>query len=591
MNRMQWSLTALLIMFLPAFSHAAQPGFARISLIDGEALIRTEESPEWLPAAVNTPLYEGDSVWSPEGSRVEVQLQNGSRLRLNERSSLDVLVLETDAQQFNLGMGNLYVRAGKMKDNGLQIDVNDTSVTVYENARFRVDITDSGDEEVSIFKGSAYVEGSGGRTRVRTGEMLSVEGSRTELAPLNPPDAWERWNHDRDQQLAARKRSAAYLPEELAVYSNDLDANGEWVEVQEYGRVWRPTVIVTGEWSPYQVGRWLWRGGDYIWISSESWGWAPYHYGRWVVIPSRGWCWVPPARADVFWSPGYVGWVTTPTHVGWVPLAPGEVYYGRGYYGRNSVNITNVNITRTNIVYRNVAVNNAVTVVPRNAFAAGRAERVRVRENIFAQRNAAIGRPDVKPSREALMPVVRRVSPAKLPPARVASVQPRELRERHPRLIESPVAPVPRNGTTRRGPEQTGLPAGRQPVQGTKPQGKERPALPRQEGAASFQGRSLTQPERTTSPPPAYDTVQRSRGADKPSAQQQAAFPKPEIQRVITPVQAGRQGVQQPVARAKGEGRVMKAWRIKQEEPRQNMPKQDVPKKQERKEKPKPNND
>ncbi|RQW77425.1 MAG: hypothetical protein EHM51_01805, partial [Geobacter sp.] len=469
MKLLRFGLIAVVLFIFPALSGAFEAGFARISLVEGEVLVKTEESSGWLPAAVNTPLYEGDSIWSPEGSRAEIQLQNNSYVRLNARSNVNILALDKELQQFHLGSGQVYVRTGNLRDNGLQIDVNDTAVKVYDKARFRVDIAEDGDEEVSLFKGNAYVEGSSGRTRLRTGEMLTVEGSSTELGPLNPPDEWEHWNRDRDRKVAGRKADSRYLPEELAAYAGDLDANGQWIQESDYGYVWRPTVIVSADWSPYQVGRWVWRGDDYIWISHESWGWAPYHYGRWVVLPGRGWCWVPPARADVFWSPGYVGWVTTPAYVGWVPLAPGELYYGRGYYGRHSVNVTTVNInTRiTNVTYRNVTVNNALTVVRRDSFAAGKAERVRVRENLFTRGNGMAGRPNIKPvGREARMPVVRPISPAALPPARVANVPIRELRERHPRVIDrqggsSPVAGKVR-GPVQNSPRQDRGSIGRQ---------------------------------------------------------------------------------------------------------------------------------
>ncbi|HEX8961295.1 MAG TPA: FecR family protein, partial [Geobacteraceae bacterium] len=288
MKRLKLSIIAIAIVLFPALSHAFQAGFARISMIDGDALIKTEDSTDWLPASPNTPLYEGDSIWSPDGSRVEIQLQNNTFVRLDERSSVSILALDKDFQQFNLGTGRLYVRTGSIQDNGLQIDVNDTSVMVYDRARFGVAITDGGDEEVSLIKGNAYVEGVGGRTRLRTGEMLTVEGSNSELAPLNPPDEWERWNRERDRRLNARPGGSGHIPEELAAYANDLDANGEWVRVPEYGYVWRPTVMATGEWSPYREGRWVGRGEEYVWVSSESWGWAPYHYGRWVVVPGRG---------------------------------------------------------------------------------------------------------------------------------------------------------------------------------------------------------------------------------------------------------------------------------------------------------------
>ncbi len=59
---------------------------------------------------------------------------------------------------------------------------------------------------------------------------------------------------------------------------------------------------------------------------------------------SATFAWIPPVRGAVYWGPGFVGWVYTPSYVSWVPLAPGDIYYGYGYYGPNSVNIINMRL-------------------------------------------------------------------------------------------------------------------------------------------------------------------------------------------------------------------------------------------------------
>ena len=124
--------------------------------------------------------------------------------------------------------------------------------------------------------------------------------------------------------------------------------------------------------------------------------------GAGLLSASIGWCWVPPVRGAVHWGPGYVGWVVTPTHVSWVPLAPREIYYGRGHYGPHSVNITNVNVTNINVekvVYKNVKVTNAVTVIHRDTFVTGRHVDVKVQENPFLREKVHVGRPNIQPER------------------------------------------------------------------------------------------------------------------------------------------------------------------------------------------------
>src|SRR5262249_16249602 len=136
-----------------------------------------------------------------------------------------------------------------------------------------------------------------------------------------------------------------------------------------------------------QEGRWTWEDWyGWTWVSSDPWGWAPYHYGRWFHQPGFGWCWYPGLRSvRHYWSPALVGFFGFGGgggfgfgfgNVGWVPLAPYEVFHpwwGRNYYGRNvferNINITNVNVANT---YRNARVRNGISGVSAGDFRSGR---------------------------------------------------------------------------------------------------------------------------------------------------------------------------------------------------------------------------
>lgn len=457
MKKIVQLVLALSVVLLPLTASAALSGTARLTLVDGDVQIRMADSDDWVPAAANTPLEEGDSIWSPQGARAEIQLKDGSYIRLGSDTSLDIVDVSDDVMQFHMAQGRAYVRTGAAGDIDYQFDLAESTITVSDRARLSFDVAPDGGEEISVVSGTAYVEGYGGRTRVRSGTTLTVDDARSEVLPLKQADAWDKWNRNRDKELNRQARSARYLPDELAIYEDELSASGEWVVVPEYGRIWRPRVSVTVDWAPFRSGRWIWRGGDYVWIGFEPWGWAPYHYGRWVVTPRFGWCWVPPVRGDVFWAPAYVGWVHTPDHIGWVPLAPGEVYYGRGYYGRGSVNISTVTnfgdvSIGTRFSFRNHERNrNALTVIDRDSFSRGRYERVRLQDNLLHHERARIGRPEPPRIREIRMPVIKPVPPGKLPPPRVTSVPARELKHQLPRIGKpgaSPSAGRPDRGAT-----------------------------------------------------------------------------------------------------------------------------------------------
>jgi len=438
------SIAAGTLLLFPAYSEADSLGAVRVKIVQGDVQVKIADTGEWVPASVNMPLVEGDELWVPEGSRASLQTTNGNYVRLDENTALQILRMDVDSYQLHLTEGRVYVLSRAPKRSVLQIDTPDASIRAFGNARFRIDIP-GGETDVSVFRGSVQAENDGGTTTVRAGNMLAVgEDGFAELSPVPPPDDWQRWNAQEDRIVLARGRSYEYLPEELRTYSSDFDGSGRWVNVPEYGNCWTPTVVVGSDWAPYRNGRWVWRGGDYVWVGYEPWGWAPYHYGRWAFYARIGWIWVPPARGDVYWAPGYVGWVRTGDHVAWVPLAPRETYYGYGNHGRYSRNITNVNITQVQVtnVYRNVNVTNSITVVNQSTFLTGRPAPVdrrvvgNVREDFAKRRNIVVGRPPIKPVGTSYMPVVRQIPEAKRPPAAVRKVDAKELRQSRPLVKE-----------------------------------------------------------------------------------------------------------------------------------------------------------
>lgn len=96
-----------------------------------------------------------------------------------------------------------------------------------------------------------------------------------------------------------------------------LSPHGVWVDVDSYGRCWRPAGVAV-EWQPYCHGHWVWTDCGWYWASDEPWGWACYHYGRWVYHPHHRWVWVP----DTEWAPAWVSWRVGGGYVGWAPMSP-----------------------------------------------------------------------------------------------------------------------------------------------------------------------------------------------------------------------------------------------------------------------------
>ena len=126
-------------------------------------------------------------------------------------------------------------------------------------------------------------------------------------------------------------------PQEVTVnyFNENLSPYGSWVQVDGYGRCWRPNIVTyDSNWRPYcDRGRWVYTDCGWYWQSDYSWG-ATFHYGRWFNSPRHGWCWWP----DTVWAPSWVTWRSCNDYCGWAPLPPYTVYQpgvGFSYHGNN----------------------------------------------------------------------------------------------------------------------------------------------------------------------------------------------------------------------------------------------------------------
>lgn len=121
--------------------------------------------------------------------------------------------------------------------------------------------------------------------------------------------------------------STTYFYESLSPY-------GSWVQVDNYGWCWRPSVaVVNVNWRPYcDDGSWVWTNSGWYWHSNYSWGWGPFHYGRWHRHAHHGWVWYP----GTVWGPAWVTWRYSDSYCGWAPLPPEadwDVRFGLCYRG------------------------------------------------------------------------------------------------------------------------------------------------------------------------------------------------------------------------------------------------------------------
>jgi hypothetical protein len=362
-------------------------GVARISLINGDVSVRRGDSGDWVAGVINAPLLTDDYVASGPNSRAEIQFDANNLLRVGGNAELRLTQLEYGRNQMELAHGVMTYRMLRPSDGNIEVDTPSLSVRPQHPGSFRVSVNDAGETEVTARNGDVEVFTPRGSQWVRNGQTLMARGAsgdaEFQVVAAGAPDEWDRWSDSRDRAMMQSISARNVGP---GVYgTEDMDASGSWTSVPEYGNVWHPNV--GPDWAPYQSGRWVWEDWyGWTWVSYDPWGWAPYHYGRWFFSNRIGWCWYPGLiGARHYWSPALVGFFGFGGgggigfgfgNVGWVPLAPFEVFHpwwGRGFYGsagfNRSINITNVNITN---VYRNAQFRNGISAVAARDFQSGR---------------------------------------------------------------------------------------------------------------------------------------------------------------------------------------------------------------------------
>ena len=345
----------------------ALPRAARVERVDGEVGLSrdldagADGEADWVELTPNTPLTVGDRLYARDDSRASLAFTGRNFATIDPDSALDVVSLSDRRTQLALREGSAVFDIGALAPGEMfEVATPYGAVDFREPGLYQVGYNDDGSAFVSVLSGLAQVVGLAGSGQISKGEMLTLLGqtaAQVALSRLSPdyaggllndyygyryPDAYDGRYGDYDAYLQDpdyydpynRNASYRYVPASVPG-AYDLDAYGDWQNLNGYGYAWSPRV--EQGWAPYRDGQWM-MDDPYglTWVSNEPWGYAPYHYGRWASVGDR-WYWVPDgADTQPAYSPALVAFLpaTGANQIGWVPLAPGDPY-APAYYDAN----------------------------------------------------------------------------------------------------------------------------------------------------------------------------------------------------------------------------------------------------------------
>jgi FecR protein len=293
------TVAVFLLASVPAFSDS-EVRAVRLSFVEGGVQVTHGSSRDFEKAMINLPITQGTRLRTSEDGRAEVELEDGSTIRLAPNSSIEFpeLVLRESggkASTIEIGKGVVYVDFAGEKNEEFTLQFGKEKLSLAHSARMRITVSEEG-ASVAVFKGDIQIEGPSNTLALKKNQTGNFDFANDDHATLvkdieqEPLDAWDKQQSDYHLRYASNSYQS-YLPysygtADLAYYGNFFSAPG-------YGMLWQPYFVGVG-WDPFMDGAWAFNPGwGFGWVSSYPWGWTPYHYGTWVFLPAYGWVWQP----------------------------------------------------------------------------------------------------------------------------------------------------------------------------------------------------------------------------------------------------------------------------------------------------------
>jgi hypothetical protein len=301
----------------------------RVSWIEGDVQVqRATDTAQ--PAIPNMPIIEGMTFTTGSDGVLEIELEDGSTVRLTPDSALRIPELVTSDQgahrsTFELQSGTAYIDFKHHGDDEVYFRFPGHDIRLNRSVRLRAEVAAS-EAQVAVFDGEFEVRGPDESVKVKKDETISLglaDDSTFVLTKNIAPAPYDDWNHQlqqtADQYTSSSNNNGNFWSRLFGTGYNggNLNYYGQTYYEPAYGWVWQPYYL-TG--APCTTGYWQWYPGwGWTFISSSPWGWGTCNYGAWNFVPVRGWVWCPPRHHHHhLWA----NWSPTPR---WGTVPPGFV--------------------------------------------------------------------------------------------------------------------------------------------------------------------------------------------------------------------------------------------------------------------------
>ncbi len=257
------SLFFLSAMLVPAAWAQDNTRIVRISDVEGQ--VQFDGGNGYESATVNVPLTEGVRLATRGDGWAEIQFEDGSTLRMAPESEIVFSELRFSDEgatltNINLVQGEAEFEIAYQEQGTFQVNALQKSILLHQSARFRVRTDNSNPLELVVWQGEVGIRDSdsGNEVSVLNNETFVLDPSDASLYDLEKgaaEDGLDQWSLQRDDYLSKEARNGGQVQSPYNYGVSDLDSEGQYYDVADYGYMWRPNGVGV-DWDPFSNGYW-----------------------------------------------------------------------------------------------------------------------------------------------------------------------------------------------------------------------------------------------------------------------------------------------------------------------------------------------
>jgi len=190
MKRVQYILLIMLILVTTAF--AQKQSSAKVKFVIGDVQRLPAKQTSWLKAKLNGKVFQGDRIKTASNSRVEIEMPDGSKLRIDQSTIFDIKEIKTkeddgeDKMSFSLWAGNIWAKFKKVVSGRQDRRIESPSAVVaIRGTELEINVDQQLTTKVSVSEGLVAVSSkdADGQVMVGSNQQTTV---RKGHAPTEP---------------------------------------------------------------------------------------------------------------------------------------------------------------------------------------------------------------------------------------------------------------------------------------------------------------------------------------------------------------------------------------------------------------------